>query len=504
MIKNLLRLFTIIALLQITITAQNQVDWKKLDKKILESLEEFDTPGLAVGVYKDGKTVYAKGFGYRNNSTKDTVTTNTLFGIASLSKAFTAASIGMLVDEKKLNWTDRVIDYLPNFKLSDPYVTSELRIEDLLCHRAGFNTFDGDLLWYTTNYSREEIVNRFGNMPAKNSFRIRYGYSNIMYIVAGEVIKAVSGKPWEEFVSERILKPLNMRNTTTTNSVFNDNTDVAYPHLKQKVMDFMSYDNVAAAAGLNSNVSDLLKWLKMWLNKGLIGEKQIISEDTWSYILKSHTALNGGSGDKIGGRHFSNAALGWFLSDLAGRKVIAHGGGLPGFITRVTIVPEDNLAITVLTNDESALVYPVTSTILNEYFGITGEDEFVKTAERLKERKSEKAKIVAERRASRKVATSPTHTLESYVGEYEDKIYGKVIVGLENENLTLKMAATNNILTGSLSHWHYNTFTWNHNDPFLIEGLITFKTNHKGEISGLKIDLPNPDFHFYNFHFIKK
>ena len=203
--NSFMLLALIILLLPITIIPQKKIDFNKLDAQILQAIDTLNSTGAAVGIIKDGEIVFAKGYGYKNYESKDTVTTNTLFGIASCSKAFTAASIGMLVQEGKLDWNDRVINCLPGLKLSDSYATRDLRILDLLSHRSIFNTFDGDLLWYGTDYTTDEILKRFELMPAKKSLRLEYGYSNIMFMVAGEVIKSITGKSWSDFIKERIF-----------------------------------------------------------------------------------------------------------------------------------------------------------------------------------------------------------------------------------------------------------------------------------------------------------
>ena len=481
-----------------------QVNFEKLDKQILKAIEDLNAVGLAVGIIKDGKVVFEKGYGFKNFETKDPVTTKTLFAIASCSKAFTAASIGMLVDESKLDWNDRVIDRLPNFKLSDPYATREMRIVDLLSHRSVYNTFDGDLLWYGTNYSRREVLKRFELMPAKKSLRIGYGYSNIMFIAAGEVIENISGKSWGDFVKEKILNPLEMKYTTTTNSVFNKDMDYALPHINRNVLGLVNYDNVAPAASLNSNVEDLLKWLQLWLNKGKLNDSTIIlKEKTIDAIFTSQTVLPGGKGDEIGGRHFMNTAMGWFLSDYTGRKLIQHSGGLPGFLSRVTIVPEANLGIVVLTNDESPLYSSLTNYIIDLYLTEKDSDEFSKAIEQQKKNEESKSKAIEERNAKRITGTSPSQALENYAGIYEDKMYGKAKVTFENGELNFVLLPAEKLFYSKMTHWHYDSFNIEFADPFLPEGLVTFEINNEGKVRGFKIDLPNPDFHFYNYHFEK-
>ncbi len=499
------KLFLILVVLFTSLLySQNDVDVEELDKRFEETLDEFNLTGMAVGIIKDGKIALAKGYGLKEIGKEEEVNSETLFGIASLSKAFTTACIGMLVDEGQLDWNDKVIDHLPWFKLSDNYTTNEFRIVDLLSHRSIFNTFDGDLLWYGTNYSSEEIVKRFRLMPSKKSFRIGYGYSNLMFMVAGEVIKEVTGKDWHQFVKERIFDPLEMEATNTSTSALNESSNFAMPHLKKEVQEILDYDAVGPAASINSNVDDLLKWLKFWLSKGKANEGELLSEESIDFILQSQTALNGGKGDEIDGRHFVNAACGWFLSDYAGRKIIAHGGGLPGFISRITFVPEDNLGIIVLTNDEGYVVTAVVNTILDTYLkGNNDVNQFEIVKEALDKREERKEKQKKDLYDSRVEGTNPSFDLEKYVGDYEDEMYGKAEITFENDELNIVLLPAKKLFTSKMLHWHYDTFKIEFNDPFLPEGLVTFSIDKDGKIENFKIDLPNPDFHFYNFTFQK-
>lgn len=485
-------------------TTAQSIDIDKLDAAIAQAVEDFDVPGLAIGIVKDGEVVLSKGYGVKDVNTEAPVTPQTVFGIASVSKAFTAASIGTLVDEGLLDWDDRVIDHLPNLKLYDPYVTRELRIRDLLSHHAGYRTFDGDLLWYGTDYSRKEIVERFGKLEPEYSFRIRYGYSNLMFIIAGEVIEAVTGKTWETYVTERILKPLGMKYTTVSTNDLTDNENAATPHINKEPIELLNYDNAGPAASLNSCVEDLQKWLSMWLNKGELNDIRIVSKDVVSEVLTSQTALSGGAGDVIGGRHFTNAGMGWFLADYAGRKIVSHGGGLPGMISNVTFVPEDDLAVVILTNDDNRLPGALTYYVLDKYFGKEDEDRLQKAKEGWDKRMQRVDDFRAKRDSMRVEGTSLSLPVEDYAGTYVDDYYGTAEITNNGGSLTLKFVPAQQIFTGELTHWHHDTFEWKHNDPFLPTGLVTFHFDSEGKIKNFTVDLPNPDFHFFNLDFEKK
>lgn len=483
---------------------QNNYDFEKLDQYIKSAVELFSVPGLAVGIIKNGEVLFANGYGLRSNESSDSVNAETIFGIASLSKAFTSASIGMLVDDGKLKWSDRVIDHLPWFKLYDPYITREIKIFDLLSHRVGLATFDGDLLWYGTNYSREEIVKRISEMPIKNGFREKYGYQNVMFLVAGELMKEVTGKTWEEFVEERIFIPLGMSNSTVTNSVINANTNTATPHLEGKVQDFINYDNSGPAASINSCVDDMLKWAKFWINEGMVDSIRLLSIDSYNTITSPYMSISAGNRKEIGGTHFIATGLGWFLSDYAGRKVLAHGGGLPGFLSRIAIVPEDSLGIVVFQNDMHPVYRDITRKILDLFLTDKNVDYVGRSWEREKEREEWEKRRNEEKESSRIKNTNPSYELEKYQGSYFDKMYGDAEIKFANGELTLVLLPTRKLFISKMTHWHFDTFKIKFADEFLPEGFVTFNKNSKGEITDFTIDLPNPDFHFYNLKFEKQ
>ncbi|MDX2247504.1 MAG: serine hydrolase [Bacteroidia bacterium] len=482
-----------------------QVDYEKLDDYLAKAVADYNVPGLAIAIVKDGNMVFSQGYGLREVGTEKPITPNSIFSIASCSKAFTATCIGMLVDEGKLNWDDRVIDHLPDFQLHDAYVTRELRVRDLLCHRAGFDTFDGDLLWYGTHYDREEVIRRIRFLPLKNSFRSRFGYSNVMFITAGEVIEAVSGMTWDEFVQKRLMEPLGMKDATTTNQNFKKKDERALPHLNGIVVEDINYDNSGPAASLNASVTDLSKWLTFWLGGGKYGDKQLLSPESWREILSAQTAQNPSNLEQQMGIHFESYALGWRLFDYAGRKVVEHDGGLPGYISKVAFIPEENLGVVILTNGMPAVL---NMALRNEVF-----DRFLNGKESdwagrmLSIEKNYLAYVAgqkAEREKTQITGTQPSLPPADYSGKYEDKMYGPAEVVIRDGKLFLTLLPTSTLFTGELRHWHYNTFRVDFADPFLPFGLIVFEMDSQGKVTGFTIDLPNPDFNFYNLKFEKE
>jgi CubicO group peptidase (beta-lactamase class C family) len=497
------RAIYIILILLFTVSKSHpQPDIDSLTAYIENARIKFNVTGVSVGIIKDGKVLLLKGFGYRDAQEKTEVTGETIFGVASLTKAFTAASIAILVDQKKIKWEDKVIDHLPWFRLYDPYATNEMMVIDLLCHRSGLGTFDGDLLWYGTNYSREEVVKRIRFQKPDYSFREKFGYQNVMFIAAGELIEEVSGMSWDQFIVENIFEPLGMNNSSTTNSNYTRSDDISLPHINGEPVEFINYDNAGPAASLNISSEDMLKWFDMWLNKGMYNEKQIISRESIEYLTSPHTIVRGGR-EEIGGTHFRLYGAGWELWDYAGRKIIDHGGGLPGVHTQVSIIPEDKLGIVILTNELTGFVPSVYRKILDEFLTEKNIDYVEKNFPMWEEYRKSSEVYMTERENERITGTSPLLSLDSYTGKYNDVSYGDAEVTLSDTALSITFLPTAELFTSKMEHWQYNTFRIKFNDPFLPGGFITFDIDGNGKVTGFSIDLPNPDFHFEDMKFLK-
>ncbi len=479
-----------------------QPDLKALDAYIADAVVKFDQPGLSVGIVKDGELVWSKGYGKLDLAKTDPVTPNSIFFIASMSKAFTACAVGLLVDEGKLGWNDPVVKHLPWFSTPDPYVTEHMMVKDLLCHRSGWITFDGDLLWYGTELDQREILERHAHEPFTHAFRDEFGYSNLMFIAAAQLIEAVSGKTWDSFVTERILQPLGMTRTTVETADLVRFTDVALPHVRkgqdpaapQKSMPYQSLQGADGACGINSCVTDLAKWDAMWANEGKVGDKAFLSEATYTTLTSSHLPM--------GGRR-DGAALGWFLEENNGHTVITHSGGMPGFILNHAVVPDQDLAVIALGNGETYSVFAITNKIMDLYLGDGTADPVSDMLPRLAKRAEREAKRRADRLTARVPKTKHSLPLANYVGTFTDKIYGSATITEVNGALQLTFQPAKDLLTGTLGHWHYDTFQWQHADPFLEPGYITFTFDADHKVTGFKVDLHSPDFHFYKLDFRK-
>jgi len=493
--------------------AQQQPDLKALDAYIAKAVTDFGQPGLAVGIVQSGKLVWSKGYGKLDVAMADPVTANSVFYCASLSKAFTACAMGILVDEGKLKWDDKVVDHLPWFKVSDPYVTANMTVRDLLCHRAGFITFDGDLLWYGTNYTSREILERHAREPLTFGFRTRMGYSNLMLIAAAVLIEKKSELTWDQFITKRIIEPLGMDRTRVENADLATMTDVAMPHVHKgqdpkaplKSMAYQALPGADGACGILSCVTDLAKWDAMWMNEGQLADGTVfLKKGTWTTITTNQLSNEVGPEDNAAGKHYDGTALGWFTEDRDGYKIITHSGGMPGFILNHAVVPEKDFAVICLGNGETYSVFAITDKILNLYLGSGTADPVADMLPGIQRRDERNAKRVADRVAARAKGTSPSLTLTGYAGTYTDKIYGDALVSEKGGTLMVSFAPAPELFTGALEHWHYDTFQWNHADPFLEPGYITFLFDADHRITGFKVDLYSPDFHFYKLDFKKK
>lgn len=499
---NRLSLLLGLGLLVPAVSHAQSPDLNALDAYIADAVMKFDQPGLAVGIVKDGELIWSKGYGRLDLARPEPVTANSMFYCASISKAFTACAIGLLVDDGKMSFDDPVRKHLPEFKTPNPYVTENFLVKDLLCHRSGWITFDGDLLWYGTGYSQEEILARHANEPLTHTFRTDFGYSNLMYIAAARLIERVSGMTWDQFITTRIFNPLGMERSRVETADLAGMTDVALPHVRkgqdpkapQKSMPYQALKGADGACGVISSVTDLAKWDAMWMNEGRVNGKPFITEETWNTITSVHLAM--------GGRR-DGAGLGWFLEENNGHGVITHSGGMPGFILNHAVVPDADLAVICLGNGESYSVFAITNEILDLYLGDGKADPVADMMPRLQRRNEREAKRVADRVAARVEKTKPSVANASYAGTYTDKIYGDAVITEANGVLTLTFKPAPGLFTGTLSHWHYDTFQWNHADPFLEPGYVTFTFDADHRVNGFKVDLHSPDFHFYKLDFRK-
>lgn len=489
----------------------NDAKLAEIDAYANKVMKDWNQPGMAIAVVRDGKTVFAKGYGVQKIGTNDKVDENTVFAIASNSKAFTTAAISILIDEGKItSWDDPVSKYLPEFQLYNPYVTESLTVRDLVSHRVGLDTFSGDLLWYETNYTNDEILNRVKYLKPTRGFRTGFGYQNLMFIAAGKIIEKVSGKSWGEFVKEKILTPLGM--TRTTVSIKNLTDNAAFPHNESggtlRVLQRGNVDGADAAAGLNSSVADVSKWLRLQLNQGDFEGKRIFSEkNAWEMWQPAVILPISQAGAKnMPSRHFNTYGLGWNIFDYEGKKIVTHGGGLDGMLSKTVLIPESKTGFVVLTNSEFPVYNIMQQKMLDVLTDAPKRDynaEALKRAEAGKKTEAEEAKKMEDARAKN---TKPSLALKDYAATFTGELYGDATVTEENGKLVLRMLPSPNFVA-DLEHWHYDTFRikWRLSVAYNFPaGFVTFTIDKNGKASEFAIDQPNNDFWFYELEFKRK
>lgn len=471
------------------IAQQPQID--SLDAFILQQVKNYNIPGLAIGIIKDNQIVFKKGYGITSTSDSFFVTTQTVFPIMSCTKAFTAAAMGILVDEGKIGWNDKVIKYLPDFKLSDPWITKQLTIADILSHRSGLESFEGDLLWYGTNYSRQEIVKRLQYSPVRNNFRTEYGYSNVMFLVAGLIIEQVSGKSWDDFINEKIFLPLSMTSSSLSIAQMIKEKNYALPHLADKPISLMSLDNISPAGGINSNIDDMLKWLQVWINEGTYNGKQLFSKNTFKTITTNKIMLSDKSDDGYG--------FGWNIGFDNGKKIISHGGGLPGYKSFVTVIPECKTGIIILTNKITYLNEELTDVVINYL-----------NAEKINWQDADRNLTGKNFHFSWDENNIDTSTIRSiqnlslYKGLYEDKGYGEASITEENGKAILELRPSKKQFTGYLYYLSRNKFRIVFKDKFVAPGEVIFELDKNKKPVGFKLNIESSDFIFKYLDFKRK
>lgn len=466
----------------------------------------FEVPGLAVAVVRDGQVVLAKGYGVRTLGRPDPVDAGTRFGIASNTKAFTATALALLVEEGRLEWDAPVIRYLPWFRLSDPYVTAEITVRDLLVHRSGLSLGAGDLLWWpASTYDRHEIARRLRYLPLATSFRSHYAYDNVLYLVAGEVIEAVTGQSWEDFVTTRILRRIGMTGSTVRHSDAEAAGNVATTHARvdgvvRPIAPFTS-DNTNPAGGINAGAADMARWLVVQLDSGRVapGDRLFSPQTTrelWSIVTPIPV---GDPPPELAPLRtaFSGYGLGFRLLEYRGHKLVTHTGGLPGYVSRVAMIPDRKIGVAVLTNQESGAAFnAIAYHVLDALLGVPPYD-WLGAYQTLQARRQ--AALAAGKRAARSARDSTAGLSlppSAYAGTYTDPWYGAVVVTEADGALTIRFAHTP-ALTGPLVHWQYDTFVARWTDRELrADAFVTFDLNPDGSIHRVRMQPFSPDVDF--------
>ena len=461
-----------------------------LDAYIEQALKDWSVPGLAIAIVRNDSIICERGYGVRKLGSPETVDENTIFSVASTTKAMAAACVGMLVDEAKMTWDDPVTKWLPEFELHDPWVTRELTVRDLLTHRSGLPR--GDLLWYGSTNDRSEVLRKVKMLEPATSFRSRFGYQNIMYMAAGEVVRSASGMSWDQFIVERLFRPLGMSSSSTSVKDLDGRQNVATPHeeVDKDIVPIRwpNYDNVGSAGSVNSTAHDMAQWVRLNLSNGVFNGKQLLSQKS---VEEMQTPQMINRLDSLAkalrpSTHFLLYGFGWNLLDYQGKKVVTHDGWLDGMRSRVGMIPELKLGVVVLLNGPRAALHgALVYWIFDHYLGVERRDWSREMLDIVRNDEAKAKERTEERKKALVPGTKPAMPLTAYLGTYQHGMYGEAKIYLERGKLVLAFGP---MYTGDLDHRHYETFQVNWRDKVLGWDDVVFVQGVDGKVASFKWD----------------
>ena len=464
-----------------------------LDRYVQQAMLDWKVPGLAIAVVKDDKVVWARGFGRRSLAESQPVDADTLFGIGSNTKAFTAAALGTLVASGKLGWDSRMVDLLPGFQMYDPYVTREVTLRDLLSHRSGTCGEDG--VWYITDFDSQQIIARLRYQKPAYSFRSQFCYSNSLYMTAGEVIPQLAGMSWHDYVHQHFFVPLHMDTAVTSIAAFTKTTDVAMPHAaldgKVQPIAWDNTDNIDPAGAIDASVDDMAQWLRMLLGDGRYEGKQVL-DPAVIQEMETPQMLIGGTDSEARflsalnpDSRFYAYGLGFFLQDYAGTKVVWHSGHIDGMSAGLGMLPSQHLGVVVLSNmDQSWLPMALVWKVVDSYTGRPEKDWSASVLKAVAPDYAEDKQAQAVL-AKGYVAGAAPLALADYVGTYGNDLYGDVTVTLERGKLMLHASKR---FVGELKHWNHDTFQVQWSYAYLGKSYITFAQDPRGNPVSLDME----------------
>lgn len=485
---------------QLSFVHAQDTDWRTM----IESWRvAYNTPGMSVGIIRNGEVVFVDGFGVLEEGKATKADKNTLYSIASNTKAFISASIATLVSEGKMNWDDKVQKHLPYFELYDPCVSEMMTVRDLLCHRSGLGTFSGDVVWYRSNYTAEEVVKRVAELPQEFEFRNGFGYSNVMYLAAGEVIRAVTGKSWADYVREKFLDPLHMDRTITSTNEIASTANVATPHKPEGEMcnpiDWVNWDNMGAAGGIISSAEDMIKWMQLQLNNGIYGKDTLFTRREQITMWTPHVnyPVSDRAREVYGGRNFNGYGLGWGTTEYHGKQMVSHTGGYDGMYSAVTMLPTEKIGVVVLTNTMDGIGTLLSYEIIDRLLGLPQQDWKNRGINQDKGHWADRAARIKERTDARIMGTKPSMDVAAISGLYRCPLFGDIRILEENGKLTIDFVHSPQ-LKARLSHWHNDTYQleWVEEQAWFEFGTVQIQMNNNGQPSGLLFDVPNDDIFF--------
>lgn len=466
-------------------------------------------PGMAIAIVENDQVTFARGFGVRALGEPARVDADTIFPTGSTGKAFTVADLAILVDQGKIGWDDRVTERLPGFEMYDPWVTREITIRDLLVHRSGLGLGEGDLLLVPrTNLSRAESVRRLRYLKPATSFRYGFAYDNVLYMVAGQLIEAVTGETWEKFTAEHVLKPAGMLHSTSDEPQRFATADRAYPHARmdgglrgagtQERLDERDElgRNGAPAGGLTVSANDMARWLLIQLDHGeLPGHSgRLFSEDAhrqmWKpMVLQPVPELP--EPLKATQPMFNTYALGWDVSDYAGTRIVWHGGAVFGFLTAVVLIPDRHVGFSLEINcEDGEIIRGLMYELLDHYLGRPQVD-WVARYRTLKQQRITGALAALKTAAAKPAAVGPSLPLAAYAGTYTDPWYGNIEIAPKDGRLSIDFKSTPR-MTGTLEHYQYDTFVARLDDPTIEPPYVTFSLNADGKVDRVTMKPVSP------------
>ncbi len=511
MVKNRIHnLITILLLSFLTFAGFGQLSVREVDSLVEVAMEKFNVAGVAVGIVKDGEVFLAKGYGLKSVAGREKVDKHTSFAIASNTKAFTAAALAILVEEGKLSWLDRVVEHIPEFKMYNEYVTQNFIIQDLLTHRSGLGLGAGDLQFWPSgsDFTMADLLSNFQYFEPVSAFRTKYDYDNILYMVAGEVIKRVSGQSWESFVQERILDPLGMDNSSTLPPSMSGLDNLATPHMevngKLETIAWHEHDpaNMNGALGaILSNADDLCRWMLVHLNEGRYGpslEKQLFTGASQREMWRIHTSFDARNDSRYNS-HFAGYGLGWGLADMKGKFTVSHTGDLAGMLSKTIMIPELELGVVVLTNSYyggGGLFQAVTQTIVDNYLGLEPYDWTGYYLEKHLERSGSASTEVDRVWETVEKGDQQSVGLENYLGVYADKWFGKAEVFLKEGKPWFRSYRSPQ-LTGPMYHYKANAFAirWE-NRELDADAFAIFSLDEEGKAQEITMKGVSPEIDF--------
>ena len=461
-----------------------------LDDYISRTMVDWQIPGLAIAVVRNDSVIHARGFGVRELGKPDAVDENTLFAIASTTKAMTAAALAMLVDDDKVDWDDRVSEHLPTYQLSDPYRTYELTVRDLLTHRGGISRSDN--LWIAAPFDRNEVLRRARYLPVVDGFRQNYSYHNVMYIAAGEVVGNASGMGWDDFLSQRLFTPLGMTRSTTRSAVVDSRDNVTASHTmvngRPAAVGRRNYDNIGGAGAVFSSVHDMAQWIRLHLNEGRYEGRQIISPRNMRELHAPQIVIPMDTTTErmFPGTNLRAYALGWQVQDYYGHKLVHHSGSINYTRTHVGMVPDEDIGVVIIANlSTSGLQQALMYRVIDALLGLPARDwsaEYLESAERSSARSAASAREVENSRAR---DTRPSLANSGYTGSYESDLYGTLRISEENGRLVLSYAPD---YVADLEHWHHDTFRGSWRRAGFGRAFVSFSLDRRGRATSVELE----------------